>query len=73
LPRHRGTEFLKFLRRLEQEVPQDVELHLILDNYRTHKSAAVQRSRRWITPSRSAWPGPIHSGRSSEPAVRRPA
>src|SRR6266446_2519880 len=38
LPRHRGTEFLKFLTHLEQEVPQDVELHLILDNYSTHKS-----------------------------------
>jgi transposase len=49
LPRHRGTEFLKFLRRLEQEVPQDLELHLILDNYSTHKSAAVQR---WLKPAK---------------------
>jgi transposase len=49
LPRHRGTEFLKFLRHLEQEVPQDVELHLILDNYSTHKSAAVQR---WLKPAK---------------------
>jgi DDE superfamily endonuclease/Winged helix-turn helix len=49
LPRHRGTEFLKFLRRLEQEVPPDVELHLILDNYSTHKSAAVQR---WLRPAK---------------------
>lgn len=49
LPRHRGTEFLKFLTHLEQEVPQDVELHLILDNYSTHKSAAVQR---WLKPAK---------------------
>ena len=37
LPRHRGREFLTVLRRLEREVPPDVELHLILDNYSTHK------------------------------------
>jgi len=49
LPRHRGREFLTFLRRLEQEVPPDVELHLILDNYSTHKSAAVQR---WLKPAK---------------------
>ena len=49
LPRHRGKEFLTFLRRLEQEVPDDVELHLILDNYSTHKSAAVQR---WLKPAK---------------------
>lgn len=49
LPRHRGTEFLTFLRRLEREVPADVELHLILDNYSTHTSAAVQR---WLKPKK---------------------
>lgn len=49
LPRHRGTEFLKFLTHLEQAVPQDVDLHLILDNYSTHKSPAVQR---WLKPAK---------------------
>jgi transposase len=49
LPRHRGTEFLKFRTHLEQTVPQDVDLHLILDNYSTHKSAAVQR---WLKPAK---------------------
>lgn len=47
LPRHRGKEFVKFLHQLEQEVPADVEVHLILDNYSTHKSATVQR---WLKP-----------------------
>ncbi len=47
LPRHRGREFIKFLSRLEQEVPPDLEVHLILDNYSTHKSAAVER---WLKP-----------------------
>jgi transposase len=46
-PRHRGREFVKFLHHLEQEVPPDLEVHLIVDNYGTHKSAAVQR---WLTP-----------------------
>jgi transposase len=45
--RHRGREFVKFLRQLEQEVPPDLEVHLIVDNYSTHKSTAV---RRWLQP-----------------------
>ena len=36
LPRHRHQEFLKFLRTLDREFPADVDLHLIVDNYRTH-------------------------------------
>lgn len=47
LPRHRGREFLRFLRELEKEVPPELDIHLILDNYSTHKSAAVQR---WLKP-----------------------
>ena len=47
LPRHRGKEFLRFLNQLEKQVPPELEVHLILDNYSTHKSAAVQR---WLKP-----------------------
>jgi len=47
LPRHRGKEFTKFLSQLEREVPADLDVHLILDNYSTHKSAAVER---WLQP-----------------------
>jgi transposase len=47
LPRHRAKEFVKFLRQLEKEAPPDQEIHLIMDNYSTHKSAAVQR---WLKP-----------------------
>jgi transposase len=43
LPRHRGREFLKFLRELEKGTPPELDLHLVVDNYSTHKSAAVQR------------------------------
>lgn len=49
LPRHRAQEFLKFLNHLEKQVPPDQEIHLILDNYSTHKSAAVQR---WLKPKK---------------------
>src|SRR5467141_4038091 len=35
--RHRSTEFRKFLDRIAAEVPQDLEVHLVLDNYGTHK------------------------------------
>ena len=36
-PRHRHQEFLSFLRHLDQSVPPPLELHLIIDNYATHK------------------------------------
>jgi len=49
LPRHRGREFVKFLHQLEKDVPPDLDVHLILDNYSTHKSATVER---WLKPRR---------------------
>ncbi len=49
LQRHRGREFVRFLHQLEKEVPSDLDVHLILDNYSTHKSAAVQR---WLQPKK---------------------
>jgi transposase len=62
LPRHRHQEFLKFLRRLDREFPDELELHLIVDNYRTHKHANVnawlQKHPRFhlhFTPTSSSW------------------
>jgi len=43
LPRHRHQEFVKFLRRLDREFPQGRDLHLILDNYGTHKYPKVKQ------------------------------
>jgi len=40
--RHRHQEFLKFLRRLETEFPGEVPLHMVLDNYGTHKHPRVR-------------------------------
>jgi transposase len=48
-PRHRAREFVGFLNRLEKEPPTDREIHLIMDNYCTHKSAEVQR---WLKPGK---------------------
>ena len=48
-PRHRSREFVKFLNHLEKELPADQEIHLIMDNYCTHKSKAVQR---WLKPKK---------------------
>jgi transposase len=49
LPRHRAKDFIRFLNQLEQEAPADLEIHLIMDNYSTHKSADVQR---WLKPKK---------------------
>src|SRR5262245_49473370 len=49
LPRHRAKEFIRFLNHLEKEVPPDQDIHLIMDNYSSHKSAAV---RRWLKPKK---------------------
>jgi hypothetical protein len=37
LPRHRHQEFVKFLCTIDHEVPNDLSIHLIVDNYATHK------------------------------------
>ena len=41
-PRHRHQEFLSFLRAIEAAVPPDLDMHLIVDNYRTHRHAKVK-------------------------------
>ena len=45
--RHRSKEFIRFLNHLEKQIPADQEVHLIMDNYCTHKSEEVQR---WLKP-----------------------
>jgi transposase len=60
--RHRSTEFRKFLDTIEQSVPPEFDVHLILDNYGTHKTALI---RRWLakrprfrvhfTPTSASW------------------
>ena len=62
LPRHRHEEFLTFLKTIDAQVPRGLQIHLILDNYATHKHADVER---WLrrhkrfhlhfTPTSSSW------------------
>ena len=62
LPRHRHQEFLAFLRTIDAEVPAGLQIHLILDNYATHKHADVkawlkrhQRFHLHFIPTSSSW------------------
>ena len=41
--RHRSTEFRRFLTKLDKEVPEDLDVHLVCDNYATHKTDTIQR------------------------------
>jgi len=41
--RHRSLEFRKFLGRIESQVPAELDVHLIVDNYATHKTAIIQK------------------------------
>jgi transposase len=60
--RHRHQEFLRFLKLIDAAVPKDLELHLVLDNYATHKTPAIHQ---WLlkhprfhlhfTPTSSSW------------------
>jgi transposase len=60
--RHRHQEFLRFLKTIDVAVPQDLALHLVLDNYATHKTPRVQswlgahpRFHLHFTPTSSSW------------------
>lgn len=62
LPKHRHEDFLKFLKTIDREVPKHLQVHLILDNYATHKHPAVKRwlesHRRFhlhFTPTSASW------------------
>jgi transposase len=60
--RHRHQEFLRFLKLIDEAVPRDLDLHLVLDNYATHKTPEIHK---WLlrhprfhlhfTPTSSSW------------------
>jgi transposase len=62
MPRHRHGEFLRFLKRIDRQTPAGLDLHLIVDNYATHKTPKVKR---WLkanprfnlhfTPTSASW------------------
>lgn len=60
--RHRAVEWLDFLRRIDTEVPAELEVHLVCDNYDTHKTAEVrdwladhERFHLHFTPTSASW------------------
>jgi transposase len=60
--RHRAIEFRKFLDAIEAAVPADLDVHLVIDNYATHKAPLIRnwfnRRPRWhvhLTPTSSSW------------------
>jgi transposase len=79
-PRHRHTEFLKFLRVIDRQVPKGLQVHLILDNYSTHKHENVKK---WLakhprfhlhfTPTSSSWLNLVERwfGKLTEKTIRR--
>ncbi len=62
MPRHRHQEFIRFLRKIDAETPGELNLHLIVDNYGTHKHPRVvswihrhPRFHLHFTPTSSSW------------------
>ena len=60
--RHRGAEFLQFLRTIEANVPPKMDVHLVMDNYATHKTPTIKawfaRNPRFhvhFTPTSASW------------------
>lgn len=79
-PRHRHQEWLRFLRRLDREFPQDLQLHLVMDNYGTHKEphvkAWLKKHPRFVchfVPTSSSWLNMVERWfrELSEQAIRR--
>ena len=62
MPPHRHQEWIKFLKQIDQQTPADLDLHLIADNYGTHKHPKVKnwlkrhpRFHRHLIPTSSSW------------------
>ena len=82
--RHRSIEFRRFLETIDEEVPADLDVHLSLDNYGTHKTPLIHR---WLarhprvhlhfTPTSASWINMVEalvrdSHREADPARRPP-
>ena len=59
---HRAREFLDFLKEIDAQVPEGLDIHVVMDNYATHKTAAVKawlaRRSHWhvhFTPTSASW------------------
>lgn len=79
---HRHQEFLRFLNKIEAEVPAGMEIHLVLDNYATHKTPKVEkwfkkhpRYHLHFTPTSASWLNQVERwfARITEQRIRRSA
>jgi transposase len=77
---HRHQEFLSFLKRVDREVPAEMEIHLVLDNYSTHKTPKVAawfkkrpRYHLHFTPTSASWLNQVERwfARITEERLRR--
>ena len=78
--RHRHQEYLSFLKHIDANVPEDLDIHLVVDNYSTHKHSSVKR---WLavhpryqihfTPTYSSWLNQVEIwfNRITQQAIRR--
>jgi transposase len=78
--RHRAREFLKFLKVIDDAVPAELDAHLVIDNYATHKTPAIKR---WLaanprfhvhfTPTKGSWLNQVERwfGLLSEQKIKR--
>lgn len=62
MPKHRQEEFLKFLKKINKETPKNLDLHLVVDNYGSHKTSKVKqwllkhpRFKMHFTPTSASW------------------
>ncbi len=82
MPRHRHQEWLTFLRQVDRETPKGLDLHLILDNYQTHKHPKVKqwlekhpRFHMHFIPTSSSWMNMVERvfGDLTQKCIRRGA
>lgn len=80
--RHRHQEFLRFLDRIEGEVPRELDIHLVMDNYATHKTPKVAawfkkhpRYHLHFTPTSASWLNQVERwfAKITEQRIRRSA
>ena len=80
MPRHRTQEFCKFLDQVERNVPADLDVHVVMDNYGTHKTKLIRnwfaKRTRWhvhYTPTSASWINQFERffARLTDRAIRR--
>jgi len=80
MAKHRQEEFLRFLKRIHQETPKELDLHLIVDNYGSHKTPRVKdwlakrpRFHLHFTPTSASWLNGVESffGQLTQKRIRR--